>query len=335
MTDNKYAAILHNYNYPSDRFNLDYAKPGKNQRVIDLIDTAGKQGLVRGLEMNMDETDPADCVGINHDNWKDITSALNDYDLELIGVSPVLWAGIEFTKGTLGASDPQVRRKALDTIKRAMELAELAGAPYINIWPGQDGFDYYFETDYQKMYAWWVEGLQEAADFNPSIKLGLEPKPFEPRSYSFISTVPKSLLLLKEVDRENVGINIDVGHLLYSHENLGESVALIQAAGDKLFHMHLNDNYADADADMMFASVHFLAFVELFYWLRKTNYTGWKSLDLFPYRTNPAETIGEGVRWMMALDAMIDRIGMDTLDQMVAKGNPVENMAFFRKEILG
>ena len=98
-----------------------------------------------------------------------------------------------------------------------------------------------------------------------------------------------------------------------------------------MFHLHLNDNYADADADMMFASIHTLAFIEMFYWLRKTNYSGWKSLDLFPYRTDPVETIGEGVRWMMAFDGLIDKVGMDKLDDLIKRGNAVENMTYFRK----
>ena len=335
MSENKYAAILHNYNYPSDRFNPTYAKPGQNKLVLNLIDIAGKQGLVQGVEMNMDESDDSTCVGINESNWKEVRSALDNNGLKLIGIAPNLWGGVDFVNGTLGAPDPKIRTLALNTIKRAIDLASEAGSPFINIWPGQDGFDYYFESDYQSMYSWWVEGLQTVADYNPEIKIGLEPKPYEPRSYSFIGTVAKSLLLIKDVQRDNLGINIDVGHLLYAHENLAESVALAQREGDKLFHLHLNDNYSDADADMMFASVHFLAFLEMFYWLRKTNYTGWKSLDLFPYRTDPAQTIGEGVRWMMAFDNMIDKIGMEQLDKLIKEGNAVENMAFFRKTIFG
>lgn len=174
----------------------------------------------------------------------------------------------------MGAADPKVRKLALDMIKRAIDLASEAGNPYINIWLGQDGHDYYFEAgDYQAMYDWWVEGMRAAADHNPAIKLGLQPKPSEPRSYSFISTVSKSLMLVRDIDRKNVGINIDVGHSLYAHENLAESVVLCKREGDKFFHLHLNDNYADADGDMMFASVHFLAYLEMFYWLRKTNYS--------------------------------------------------------------
>jgi len=331
MKEKKYAAIIHNYNFPSDRFNPDYAKPGENQLIMELIKIAGKQGLVQGVEMNMDETDDSSCVGINSRNWKSVRSALDDNGISLIGIAPQLWGGIDFTKGTLGAADPNIRKLALDVIKRAIDLASEAGSPYINIWPGQDGYDYYFEADYQSMYEWWVEGMRAAADHNPTIKFGLEPKPSEPRCYSFISTVPKSLMLVRDIDRKNVGINIDVGHSLYAHENLAESVVLCQREGNRLFHLHLNDNYTDADGDMMFASVHFLAYLEMFYWLRKTNYSGWKSLDLFPYRTNPAETIGEGVRWMMAFDDLIDEVGMEKLGTLIKNGNAVENMALFRK----
>ena len=333
MTEKKYAVILHNYNYPSDRFNSSYDVSGQNQLVLNLIETAGKQGLVQGVEMNMDESDVSSCVGLNKTNWKDVKSALDANNLDLIGIAPNLWSGSEFLKGSFGASDDKVRQKALDLVKQAIDLASKAGAPFVNIWPGQDGYDYYFEEDYSAMYDWWVENLQKAADYNPDIKLGLEPKPFEPRSYSFISTVAKSLLLIKDVERDNLGINIDVGHMLYAHENLGEAVSLAQGAEKKLFHLHLNDNYADADADMMFGSVHFLAYLEMFYYLRKTKYNGWKSLDLFPYRTDPIETIGESVRWMMAFDELIDEIGMKTLDHLIKEGNAVKNMALFRKHI--
>ena len=65
MEEKKYAAIVHNFNYLSNRFNPDYAKPGENQLILELIKIAGKQGLIQGVEMNMDETDDNSCVGIN------------------------------------------------------------------------------------------------------------------------------------------------------------------------------------------------------------------------------------------------------------------------------
>ena len=167
MSEKKYAAILHNYNYPSDRFNPTYAKPGENKLVLNLIDIASKQGLIQGVEMNHDESDDSTCVGINSRNWKNIRSALDTNGLKLIGIAPNLWGGVDFVKGTLGAPDLKIRALAIDYIKRVIDLASEVECPFINIWPGQDGFDYYFEADYQSMYSWWVEGLQAVADHNP------------------------------------------------------------------------------------------------------------------------------------------------------------------------
>ena len=93
MNEKKYAVILHNYNYPSDRFNPSYAKPGKNKLVLNLIEVAGKQGLVQGVEMNFDDSDDSTCVGINENNWKEVRSALDKNGLELIGIAPNLWGG--------------------------------------------------------------------------------------------------------------------------------------------------------------------------------------------------------------------------------------------------
>jgi xylose isomerase len=135
-----------------------------------LIGIAGKQGLVQGVEMNMSESDDASCVGINNRNWKPVRKALDDNGIELIGIAPQLWGGIDFVKGTLGAADLKVRRLALDVIKKASDLVSEAGSPYINIWPGQDGYEYNFEADYQAMYDWWLERMQAAADHNPAIK---------------------------------------------------------------------------------------------------------------------------------------------------------------------
>ncbi|NPV40365.1 MAG: sugar phosphate isomerase/epimerase [Anaerolineae bacterium] len=333
MSEGKYAVIVTNYNYPTDRFNKEYGIKGANNLILKMIEIAGKQGLAQGLEFNMDESDPDVCTGINEKNWKEIRSALDANGLEIIGIASNLWSSYDFANGTFGATDPKVRKQALDLVKRTMDVAANVGAPYVNIWPGQDGYDYYLTTDYVKAYDWWIEGMQAAADHNPGIKLGFEPKPFEPRSYSTIGSVSKSLLMIRDVNRKNVGLNMDVGHMLFEHENLGECVALAQREGGKLFHLHMNDNYANSDADMMFASVHFLAFLEMFFWLRKTNYSGWKSLDLFNYRTDPKETIAEGIRWMMAFDELIDRIGMDKLEEMIKNGNAVENMAIYRKFI--
>jgi len=45
--------------------------------------------------------------------------------------------------------------------------------------------------------------------------------------------------------------------------------------------------------------------------------------------------IGEGERWMMVFDNLIEKIGMEKLGNLIKKGNAIENMAFFRKILFG
>ena len=333
----KYSVILNNYNKPSDRFLTSGYGPAEGAKsLFELIELAGKQGVIEGLELLMDEAgEGGTWIGINSKNKREVKSALDDNGLELCSIIPNLWGHHALAKGTLGASSEATRRSSIDLCKRAMDIAAEVGCPYIGLWPGHDGFDYYFEADYQALWSRWVEGVQEIADHNPNIKVGLEPKPDEPRAYSFISSVPKALLLIEDIGRDNVGICLDIGHSLYGHENLSEVIAQSQMRGDKLFHMHMNDNYNASDLDMIFGSVHTLEFIEMFYWLRRTGYAGFMSIDLFAYRTDPATSVVEGVKWMKAFDRFVGDIGVERLTRLIESEDSVAATAFLRERLLG
>ncbi|HVO68781.1 MAG TPA: TIM barrel protein, partial [Aggregatilineaceae bacterium] len=199
----KYSVILNNYNKPSDRFlTAGYGDPAEQLGVYELIDLAGKQGLVDGLEMLFDDSgEGGTWIGIGPSNMREIKAALDNYGLALCSIIPNLWGHWRQSKGTIGSSDAEIRRESIDLCKRAADVAAEVGCPYIGLWPGHDGFDYYFEVDYQQVWEWWVEGVREIADHNPAIKIGLEPKPDEPRAYSFLSTVPKTLLVIEDIGR--------------------------------------------------------------------------------------------------------------------------------------
>ena len=327
MTKPKFSVILPNYNTPHDRFTT---YPGNNKGAVELIDVAGKQGAVGGVEMLAMEGP----LGLNEATKKDVKNALANNGLSLVAILPVTY-GEEYSNGSLGAAKPKVRQMAVDEMKRTIDLAGEMNCPYVGQWPGQDGWDYYFEVDYQKIYEWWVEGMQELADYNPQIRLGLEAKPFEPRSYSFINNTPKTLMLCEDIARANVGVTLDIGHSLFGHENLGEAVALSQLKSKRLFHLHMNDNYGDMDGDMYFGSVHLITFIELFYWLKKTGYEYWHSVDIFPFRTDPAGTVLESVRWMESISNLVERAGMKKLDELIACGDPLESSRFFRELLFG
>jgi hypothetical protein len=45
--------------------------------------------------------------------------------------------------------------------------------------------------------------------------------------------------------------------------------------------------------------------------------------------------VAEGVKWMQAFDRFIDKVGLDTIGQLIQRGDPVETTRFFREKLLG
>ncbi len=326
MDDLKCAVILGVFGNPKDRFMTVGYQPS-SPSVLECIRLAGQLGIVKGIEIT-----EGDGNQLNSTNKREVSAALKEHGLTLCAVSPNLWGEIQWRRGSLSTSDPKVRSAAVDRIRRAMDLSAELGCDYVGIWPGQDGYDYCFEADYQQAYDWWVEGIQMCADHNPRVRLGLEYKPYEPRTHSLLDTCAKTLLFLNDIDRESVGLTLDVGHALLAHENLGEVVALSQRSS-KLFHIHLNDNYSDWDWDLNFGSAHLFEWIELVYWLRRTNYQGWYSIDIFPYRTRGDASVEESIRWLQAIVALTEQLGQKKLDQTILQGDPIAASKLMRETL--
>ena len=128
---------------------------------------------------------------------------------------------------------------------------------------------------------------------------------------------------------------VDVGHALEAYENTAESVSLLHYFGNKLYYMHFNDNWRMWDDDMTFGSVHTIESLELLYWLDRLNYSGWYALDIFPYREDGVKAANESIRWIKGLHGLLDKIGRQRVEAIVAKGDAMEASAMLREALLG
>jgi xylose isomerase len=214
-----------------------------------------------------------------------------------------------------------------------IDVAAELGCTLINIWPGQDGYDYPFQGNFDEAQHQFVEAIQACADHNKDINIALEFKPKEPRNYSYLARTADTLLTALETERDNVGVTIDVGHALVAGENVAESATLLLRY-NKLFHLHFNDNYRGWDDDMIVGSIHHVEFVELLYWLRKYNYKGWYSMDQYPYREDGVRALDESIKTLVRLEEKIDAYGMNNLDKLVASGDATEISAALRTMLL-
>jgi xylose isomerase len=146
----KFSVILPNYLTPLDRF-TSYG--GVQKGAVELIDLCGKQGVFQGVECCLTMGRPGPIPRISRKSRR-----LWNTTGWLAGILPITWSE-KFAKGSLASPDPKCA-KGDRPGQACMEMADEAGSDYVGQWPGQDGWDFYFEVDYQKQYECWVTGMQ-------------------------------------------------------------------------------------------------------------------------------------------------------------------------------
>jgi xylose isomerase len=230
----------------------------------------------------------------------------------------------------LGSRDAAIRQAAVDEIATNAELALAMDCDLVTIWPGQDGYDYPLQDDYATVRGWIRESIATAAQRFPQIRFALEYKMKEPRTHCYIARVADTVLLARDTGLANVGVCIDTGHALMAYENLGEAAVL---AGDRLFHMHFNDNFRAWDDDMIVGSVHTIEHIELLYWLERLGYRGWYSMDQYPYREDGRDAVQESIHWMRGYDRLVQQ-NRPRIDALLAQGDAVKTSKFLRSILL-
>ncbi len=321
--DRKFAVILGNLGNTCDRFCSSYKT---NPDTLSMLKAAASIPGVQGIEL-------VGTWDIRPDNVSDMRRALNDLNLQCVSILPDLFADPIYGKGAYSSKTPSVRKAAIDYTRQMCDIARQLDCTTLNIWPGQDGYDYLFTADYAAERAWECEAIRTLALEFPDLQFALEYKPKEPRTHSYLARMADTLLLAQETECTNVGVCIDTGHAYVAGEVVAESIVLSQRAGNRLFHMHFNDNYGSWDDDMIVGSVHSIAYLETLYWLDRCGYQGWLSMDQYPYREDAAGAIGESIQWLMRFDALL-QAHRKTLDALIQQGDPVVTSRTLRQILL-
>ena len=162
-----------------------------------------------------------------------------------------------FKDGGLTNNDRSIRRFGLRKILRNVDLAAELGATTFVMWGGREGAEYDSSKDLNAVFDRYKEGLDTVAgyikDKGYNLRIGLEPKPNEPRGDIFLPTVGHALALIAELDNGDVvGLNPEVGHEQMANLNYTHALAQALNAG-KLFHIDLNGQKGlKYDQDLVF-----------------------------------------------------------------------------------
>ena len=309
----KYSAILGNLGNTCDRFCRSYKD---NPSSIEMLKRAVKIEGIAGIEL-------VGTWDIRPDNVGEMKSALEDMNLECVSIIPDLFADKLWRFGSISAKDASVREQAMTYLRKMCDIAGEMKCKIINIWPGQDGYDYLFQSDYLRERDLLVKNIAALAREYPELKFALEYKAKEPRTHSYLARMADTLLVCLLTGCDNVGVTIDTGHSFLGGENVAEAVVLAKQAGNRLFHMHFNDNYKSCDDDMIVGSIHTIDYLELLYWLDECGYDGWLSMDQYPYREDAAGAISESINWLKTFENLIKN-NRSQFKECIAAGDAVK-----------
>ncbi|MDD4189986.1 MAG: sugar phosphate isomerase/epimerase [Mangrovibacterium sp.] len=319
--ENKYSIILGNLGNTCDRFCKGYKNNPSSEEMLEMA--VKKIPFIEGIEL-------VGTWDIRPDNVKEMKKRFMDYGIACASIIPDTFTVKEYGKGSLTSTNRNIRTSTMDYLREMSDVALEMDCKIVNLWMGQDGYDYLLTADYDQEREWLREATTALAKAYPTLRFALEYKPKEPRNFSYHARMADTILAAKETGCPNVGVTIDTGHSFAGGENVAEAVVLAKRAGDSLFHMHFNDNHGSWDDDMIVSSVHFTCYIELMFWLKKTGYGGWLSMDQYPYREDAIDAISESIHWVKKYEQIAEE-HCNEIEELIKLNDAVETSRFLRR----
>jgi len=258
----------------------------------------------------------------------DLKAFFANNSLKLHGLEMRYYSDAAFALGAFTHPDARVRQKAIDLTRHGIDTAAELGATNMNLWLGQDGFDYTFQVDYHQVWVWEIEGIRQVAAHNPQMHVSIEYKPNEPRAFSLLSDIGTTLLAIGEVGLPNLGVMLDFCHQLIADEQPALALALTERYS-KLMGIHLNDGYRGRDDGAMVGSVHPHQTLELLYYLMRMNYQGMIYFDTFPHYEDPVLECEANIITVKRMIALLERVPTDVIESHFRQQDPVASHRFW------
>lgn len=244
---------------------------------------------------------------------------LADCRLEANGVA-LRFRSERYLNGEFGNADPAIATEALQLCKDACDYCRAIGGRVVTIWLGFDGFDYPFQIAYARVWEQQRKVFQTICDYAPDLQVSIEYKPFEERSHAFIDSFGAVFAMIQDVGRPNIGATLDFCHMLMKHDSPAMAADILGTRG-RLFGIHLNDGYGRKDDGLMIATANLAKTLEFLYYVKRHGYDNAIYFDTFPVRERGDAEVERNVRMIRRLNDIIDKLGMECLDEAVAQND--------------
>ena len=190
--------------------------------------------------------------------------------------------------------EPNYRQVRIDHTRRCLDLCAELGAPHITTEPGGPVAVAQGQTRRQAVDLF-VEALKPLAEH--AHKLGVLLL-IEPEPELLVETTGQYQEIFDRVDAPSIGLNFDVGHAYCVSEDIPAAIAKF---APQIRHYHVEDIAASRKHHHLVPGSGAIDFAEVFAAIRKTNYDGWVTVELYPFQDDPDAAAAEALRVLRPL----------------------------------
>jgi len=256
---------------------------------------------------------------------REVKKKLDDNGLVAEFVAPRLWEHPMTIDGAYTANDPDARAYALERSKRAVDIAQELDTDLMVLWLAREGTYLREAKDVVRATGQLLEAIDTLLDYDPKLRVAIEPKPNEPMDLAYVPTMGHALALgFQAKDPSRVGVLMETAHSVLAGLDPSDEIGFAMACG-KLWSVHLNDqNGLKFDQDRAFGAVDLRRAFNQVRVLDVNRFwqVGIVGLDVKALRTQPAELatkhLRNGLRMFLRLVELVRSLDQAAVDDLIA-----------------
>ena len=258
-----------------------------------------------------------------------LKKTLDKYGLKAEFVAPRLWMDPRCVDGGFTSNSAEDREFAMWRAYRSIDIAKELGCSLIVLWLAREGTLCAESKSACVATKRLVEAIDKMLDYDPNIRVAIEPKPNEPVDRSFCGTMGHVMgVSAATKDPSRVGGLLESAHAVLAGLDPANEMGFALAF-DKLYSVHLNDqNGLKFDQDRSFGAENLRQAFNQIKILKENGFGThgeYIGLDVKAMRTTPDaaayEHLTNSLNVVKALEAKVDRYDYDFERKCIAERN--------------
>lgn len=214
-----------------------------------------------------------------------LRQALEDHQLEISNINAFMMHAVNdhrqrYWHPSWIEPDPHYRQVRIDHTKRALALAKELGARCITTEPGGPVPPGESWSQHLALFIEMLKPVVEQAE-NLEVVLLVEPEPG-----LLLETAEQYHEFARKIQSPYLGLNFDIGHSYCVNDDPASTILQL---GSMIQHVHLEDIAATRVHEHLIPGAGVIDFPATINALRSINYSGWVTIELYPYAENPDE----------------------------------------------